>query len=307
MFQPHQKKRKKEENYEPIQYWNPAETPKSYYEQPSLIQSMERKQSTILDIRNANNWCKAILIQEVIHYWKTSTDFQNDRKVQVMDWACGKGGDLLKWNKVSKSLTMEYWGFDISESSIQDAIKRYEKAKCSFRGFFFPQNLSESIPSPVLQGGPGQGHFHLISCQFALQYIPDLKHFFSMANHFLESGGYLFGIMTNGDRIKEDSFNDLYSVSRHPSDNKQIIFSLKEAVDKVPEYIYTKQDLQTVAASCNLELCVWLPVPDFIDHYKGIYRKTYDEKVNFISSDCKDVLKLYNIFIFRKDVEEYKP
>lgn len=306
MFQPHQKKRKKEVS-EPLHYWNPVENPKNYYEKPAVIQSMERKQSSILDIRNANNWCKALLIQEVFHYWKTSTNFQNDRKVQVMDWACGKGGDLLKWNTLSKDLDMEYWGFDLSESSVQEAIKRYEKSRCSFRGFFFPQDLSQYIPCPVLPNGPGQGHFHLISCQFALQYLPNLDHFFGMATHFLESGGYLFGIMTNGDQIKEDSFNDVYSVTRHPKDDRKIIFSLKEAVDKVPEYIYTKQDLQKTAATFNLELCLWQSVPDFIEHYKGIYRKTFEEKVNHIALNCKEVLKLYNVFIFRKDIEEYRP
>lgn len=308
MYQPHQKKRKTHINTEQVQYWNPAGTPKSFYEQPSLIQSMDRKDSTILDIRNANNWCKSILIQEVWHYWKTAQKYKGDSKIQVMDWACGKGGDIHKWNNtIQNGKNMEYWGFDISENSIQEAKQRFEKAKCDFRGFFFPQNLSENIPSPVLPNGPGQGHFNMISFQFALHYMKDINHTFQMANHFLAPGGYLFGIMTDGDKVKDNSFNDLYSVTRHMTDEKQIVFSLKEAVDSVPEYIYTKQDLQTTAAPHNLELCVWQSVPDFIDRYKGIFRTTYEKKVGNIHIDCKDVLNLYSVFIFRKDVEEYQP
>ena len=53
-----------------------------------------RWHSYIFHMRNFNNWVKATLIT------LTEPKKKNDhpRKMDVLDLACGKGGDLLKWS-----------------------------------------------------------------------------------------------------------------------------------------------------------------------------------------------------------------
>ena len=53
----------------------------------------QRGRSAILHLRDFNNWVKAVLIRE----------FAPTSKLKVLDLACGKGGDLLKWDKASAS------------------------------------------------------------------------------------------------------------------------------------------------------------------------------------------------------------
>ena len=61
-----------------------------------------RNQSRILHMRNFNNWIKSHLIQR--HINAIRTNFPNDQRLAVIDLGCGKGGDLLKWTKVSGTI-----------------------------------------------------------------------------------------------------------------------------------------------------------------------------------------------------------
>ena len=52
---------------------------------------VERSRSAIIQTRLFNNWVKSILIKE----------FVRGRALKVLDLACGKGGDLGKWDRLS--------------------------------------------------------------------------------------------------------------------------------------------------------------------------------------------------------------
>ncbi|KAH0453616.1 hypothetical protein IEQ34_017940 [Dendrobium chrysotoxum] len=71
----------------------------------------EREASPIIHLKKLNNWIKSVLIQRYAR-----------RGDAVLDLACGKGGDLIKWDKAQIGY---YVGVDIAIGSIKDCRTRY--------------------------------------------------------------------------------------------------------------------------------------------------------------------------------------
>ncbi|XP_065634677.1 mRNA cap guanine-N7 methyltransferase 1 isoform X2 [Quercus suber] len=71
----------------------------------------EREASPIIHLKKLNNWIKSVLIQLYAR-----------RGDAVLDLACGKGGDLIKWDKAKVGY---YVGVDVAEGSIEDCRTRY--------------------------------------------------------------------------------------------------------------------------------------------------------------------------------------
>ena len=67
--------------------------------------------SDILNLKNLNNWVKSVLIGKHIR-----------SNGAVLDLACGKGGDMLKFQAGKCTL---YVGIDIAIASVRDALNRY--------------------------------------------------------------------------------------------------------------------------------------------------------------------------------------
>ncbi|KAI3988148.1 hypothetical protein MKX01_011937 [Papaver californicum] len=82
-----------------------------YYSARSNQTLEEREASPIIHLKKLNNWIKSVLIQLYAR-----------RGDVVLDLACGKVGDLIKWDKAR----VEYYvGIDIAEGSIEDCRTRY--------------------------------------------------------------------------------------------------------------------------------------------------------------------------------------
>lgn len=64
-----------------------------HYNARPNVNPNQRARSCIIHLRDFNNWTKSVLIRE----------FVSQRNLKVLDLACGKGGDLFKWDKASVS------------------------------------------------------------------------------------------------------------------------------------------------------------------------------------------------------------
>lgn len=158
-----------------------------------------RHVSNIFHLRSFNNFVKAELMDHCIFLIKSNPTFTklvtNQRGVNILDLACGKGGDFFKWLYNSYGIN-RYVGVDIAINSLKDFVedrllprKEIERMKVyklicmdlnrdSFVSSLLPTHLwntrnhsSEWKESPGEIPLSPEDNFDLISCQFAWHYM----------------------------------------------------------------------------------------------------------------------------------------
>lgn len=89
-----------------------------------------RTESLLYHMRELNNWVKSVLIRYV------SPAMVGSGYIEVLDLACGKGGDFHKWLKLKdRSRIGRYVGSDIAKGSLDEAIERFESNVTLKNGF----------------------------------------------------------------------------------------------------------------------------------------------------------------------------
>ncbi|GBG73057.1 hypothetical protein CBR_g12774 [Chara braunii] len=283
-----------------------------------------RENSPIIHLKKLNNWVKSTLIRRY-----------TSRGDAVLDLACGKGGDLLKWDKAQVSY---YVGVDIAIGSLKDFQVRYNGPSDHSRHWQptkFPAKLicadcfEVSLEEPLKDDAP----FDVCSCQFALHYSfqtcerveTALRNVASM----LRPGGVFIGTMTDANvivrKLREatttlEFHNSVYGVrfGEAWADKKfamdepfgiEYQFHLEDAVD-CPEYLVPMQVLQWKADQYDLDLEVKENFHEYIHKHcqepenAELMRKMgvlgNDKQGTVISEDEWDAAYLYLVFVFRK-------
>ncbi|KAK5135776.1 hypothetical protein LTR08_004602 [Meristemomyces frigidus] len=196
---------------------------------PERGREWRKTDSQIKGLRSLNNWVKSTLIQNF-----SRPDVVPEHGLTVLDMACGKGGDLGKWDKAPLVPAL-YVGCDIAEVSVDQAKQRYaeglRKGNGRRRGqqqqgmeaqFYVQDTFGRSlgdIPiirqvgfnpnagpgNGVIQGGMATGGFDVVSMMFALHYSFESE---ALARGMLKNvagalkkGGKFLGVMPNSDVI----------------------------------------------------------------------------------------------------------
>ncbi|UMM12978.1 hypothetical protein L5515_001482 [Caenorhabditis briggsae] len=159
----------------------------------------DRKESRIFFMRNMNNWIKSQLINDAMK-------LVNENGVKspvVLDIACGKGGDLRKWDITgAKHVVMA----DVADVSIQQAEERYKTMHKYPHDIFDAQFIvadctKENLDDKIEIKEP----FDLVSCQFAMHYSfvdeDSARTFLKNAVGKLKLGGVFIGTLPDADRI----------------------------------------------------------------------------------------------------------
>ncbi len=278
-----------------------------------LKQISTKSKSSVFQMRKFHNWIKQQLITNVVKY-------TGKKKVNLLDIAVGRGGDILKWDNAGVA---NVFGFDISDSSINGQSVTNPGAKARLEKFTKrnlkdvtlavgdasnpSRELIESIQSFVSK----YGYFQIVSCQFALHYFFKteiaLYNVMRLVSDSLERGGYFIGTVVNGETIKKLFKNEksktvnhkLFSVTR--SFNKTLrdvysneyTFTINDSFDETNyfntsgpsvEYLVNFNELKKVALSVGLE-----PVNlNFFEPYDNKYTKTTSEM------SFEEIYKFYN-------------
>lgn len=254
----------------------------------------ERSKSSIFFMRNFNNWIKSVLINEYLT--KVKASLKLGEPLRVLDMCCGKGGDLLKWEKGGITHLI---CTDIAEISIQQCEERYrsmrERSQRSkfgklFTAEFFAcdstlRRLREEYEDPSIE-------LNLVSCQFAFHYcFESLKQAECMirnAAECLRTGGYFIGTIPDANDIMKRqreaeniSFgNDLYRITFLCDTEQPPLFGAKynfelDGVVNCPEFLVYFQLLVKLARKFGLQLVMKERFEDYFHQHKDSCRFYY--------------------------------
>jgi mRNA (guanine-N7-)-methyltransferase len=273
----------------------------------------ERERSRIIDLKKVNNWIKSVLIQ-----------LYAQRGDSVLDLACGKGGDLLKWEKAKIGY---YVGIDIAEGSIEDCRARYNGDQRRRKNFMFPARLlcGDCFEARLDQVLADVSPFDICSCQFAMHYSwsTEARARRALANvsALLRPGGIFIGTMPDDIAIIEKlkraqgltfgnskysiRFDKKFSENSNPFGIKYE-FHLEDAVD-CPEWLVRFDVFRALAEEYDLELVFVKNSDVFFDEYMK-ERAFYDLMIrlgghvdrNRIPPDESEAASLYLAYVFRK-------
>lgn len=275
-----------------------SKTVEDHYDNKMEIGMNKRKESEIIGLRNFNNWIKNSLIQKYCQ-----------KGDQVLDLCCGKGGDLLKYDKKDISCL---FGVDISKESLKDMVERYQNSKVKYSlKLYHGDATTKNI---------NIGKMDVVSCQFALHYSfeseKQARRLLMNVEQNLKNGGYF--IITTTDsfvmvkKLKEKGLkygNTIYNVEFESNSftnnfGNKYTFQLKEAIDSCPEYLVHPKVLESLAKEYNLDLIQSLNFHEFYD-------KNYEPFSYDITKDEWDCIYLYRVYVFQKQGErkekEYIP
>lgn len=290
---------------------------KHYDQRAKEDKTTKRNSSKILGLRNLNNWVKSVLI--ALH---TRPGYS------VLDLACGKGGDLQKWQ--SQHIT-QYVGCDISLESLKTAYQRYKQLKKrTFLAQFLCGDCFTCTLSDYLE--PDRT-FHVVSCQFAMHYAfhseDKVKKLLENVTERLVPGGFFIGTIPDCDvlvrklracsglefgnefyRVVFDeaftskSFKEPFGIRYH--------FYLEGSVLDIPEYLVVMPVFEKLAKEYGLELQLFMNFHEFIAMYLSpqspfvslFHHMNIFQGAVQLSPEFWDTAYLYAVFAFKKQGAE---
>ena len=297
-----------------------------HYSNRDQQSNAQRQLSPIYHLRCLNNWVKSSLIGGYVK--------EGDA---VLDFACGKGGDLTKYRKARVG---SYVGVDIALESVRrDATQRYNGGSYPFPATFIAGDCFEVDLCD--EGALARKGFDVISCQFAIHYSWSTEQrarcAFRNVARLLRPGGHFIGTTVDANvlvrKLRETrgvSFgNDVVTVAFDDETKKKkklfpaaagpfglrYAFTLKDAVTDCDEWMVPQKPFVELAAEFGLELIQWRNFHDFVGDALGpdalpdetrrardLWRQTTGGKTpeqTSMSADEWEAARLYAVFAFR--------
>jgi len=248
---------------------------------------------------------------------------------ELLDFACGKGGDLSKWTSAGFQRVIS---IDINKPCIDYARNYYDKFRPknsknkkpdvlfvwgdSSKAMFpnYDIGLSKDAVRTLKEVVPAKYMFDVVSCQFCIHYFFEseskLRQLLQNVNDNLKIDGYFIGTCFDGKRVEELfkgkqtlveggeiwSIEKLYKTAKKGKFGKEIEVMVKSIGEKHKEYLVDFEMLTNMAAEYKLEV---VKVEEFGKKYETM-RNGNIRNISQMSDTEKDFSFLNNYFIFKK-------
>lgn len=236
-----------------------------------------------------------------LHQYKKANDYLREqgqvRDYHLLEMACGKGGDMFKWNKYGLNNVV---GMDLNYSNIFDpkdgACKRYSdfvmkhkdihgKLKLDQISFLYG-DISENIRSGQAAKPPtleiqqelwgkqyNRRQFDIISIQFALHYLFEseskLDGFLRNVSENLRPGGVFMGTCFDGNLVYEKLRDLKKGQSIEGVEDGKVIFKIKKRYENRGDFLPADASslglpIEVYVASINQSITEFLMSYDFL-------------------------------------------
>jgi 2-polyprenyl-3-methyl-5-hydroxy-6-metoxy-1,4-benzoquinol methylase len=277
------------------------------------------EKTSIDRLKTAHRYIKKYNMDNVVKLLKTQFNF-NTTDFKLLDIGSGKGNDLTPWLnlKIKKVI-----GIDISEESIQEAKRRYNKNKNKDKikvkyyktnVGIYDQNIMDKLDKEIKTG-----KFHIITCNFMIHYLfespENLQNLFKIISKYLITGGYFIGTAINKNFLLK-TYNDLKTnptplLEINPLNNffnNSLIYNRKYSIrigkheentyfknSSSVEYLVDFNELKRVAAIHNLQMI------DYNEFKKIYFNLINQRKLRVKMSPEEEPASFLNcIFSFKK-------
>ncbi|CAF1027305.1 unnamed protein product [Brachionus calyciflorus] len=245
-----------------------------HYNKKDVTDLAARSKSRIYYLRNFNNWIKSVLINEYL----ARRRLINKDNLSVLDLGCGRGGDVLKWQK-GKVNRVTF--ADIAENSLEEC-----KSRCSKYPNLETLFVQIDATTELLNDKVENIQLHdLVSSQFVIHYSFESFHqadtFLKNVSDSLKPGGYFIGTTTNAfeviKRLRESDTNyfgnEIYRIEFCQEDKENFdLFGVKfnfklEGVVECPEFLVNFEALIRIAKRHGLKLIFKKSFNEFFDEF----------------------------------------
>nr|SVE84301.1 EOG090X07I2 [Daphnia pulex] len=266
----------------------------------------ERKESRIFHMRNLNNWIKSRIIGNILD--RIRRENGSHCRLNVLDLGCGKGGDLLKWERGNVHHVV---CADIAETSIEQCKDRYATLKHRSRSNVFSaefiaadcskENIMERMANRELK-------LDLVSCQFAFHYsfesLPQAEQMLANVSSNLQPGGYFIGTTTDAEDIMRRLGRKEYPENRKFGNSIfSVEFPIETPLDPPPLF----------GAKYNFHLEEVVDCPEFLVHFPTFqklaskYGLTLVQKTRFEEFVIQELDQGKDLLMRMKALEAYPP
>ena len=303
---------------------NNSDLARQHYNDLEQIPLDQRHKNKILNLRGFNNYVKSVLIYDFLR----RIGPLGEKGAKVLDFGCGKGGDLRKWGLCKPSHVV---CVDIADKSVETCKTRYlerQNTELRFKANFIVADLTrDDLSEKFKQEGIPDIQFDLVSCQFVLHYAfesqDQCKQILRNAVSHLKPGSFFFGTIPRSNYLvkKYRSLesgsrfsNDIYyvdfleeGIKEFPLFGSKYVFYLENAVESLPEFLVHFPLLEQMMKDLGMELVLAKPFTDYVYDDVGnlkslsVLSKTRGlNKQGTISAKEWEVISCYMVFGFKK-------
>lgn len=252
--------------------WNSIKHP---FDIENFRDFQSRKVSSLFNMRRYHNWIKRIYIQQY-------------SKQNVLDLACGKGGDFSKYIDSNNKYIEAY---DINSISLKEASRR--------RDHYLEKSETKNISIKIgkkdlnLDSLVCNIKFDLIVCNFAFHYFYNcIDMFISNILSNSKNGSIIMMTFFDGKKIKNQN-NDEFSIKK--INNSEIEVYIKDSVLNKPEKenIVDIDNLILKFKEYDINLVENKSFSELYDSWKSLHSS------NTLEDNEKDLSFLNNVLIFK--------
>lgn len=292
-----------------------------HYNNLNALDREEREESVIKHLRLVNNLIKQTLISNYC-----------PKDAVVLDLACGKGGDLGKWNLRNIKY---YAGVDIAGGSVKEAVNRFKSSNWRFKSRFASGDLGRiDLTDSFLKKND---YFDIVSMQFALHYLfeseEQINMLFKNASQRLKPGGYFIGTISDGNAIArllrsglilkdasgynfsnevcslvmdEENYLKHFTMKENPYGVRYKFF-LKESVEGLDEFLVPPNLLHELAEKYGFKVILSENLNNYFSRIidensirSQLEKRSVFDKKGTIPNDQWCAIHMYRAFVFQK-------